>query len=175
MNALPDEPTYNPWSQSAADVVQSLGSDAASGLTADEAMRRLERYGRNEIPEPTPDPLWLRYWGQLTGDAVVRLLLIGGIASLLLGDYLEGASIILMLNIMAAFGLWQEGKANDAARSLRTPAPRAGKTRLRLSRSGQARGPILTRGWGLRRVLPPGEQPAPHGVLREGPHQHDRS
>lgn len=119
MSTSPKEQIYNPWSQSAVDVVQSLGSDATLGLTTDEASRRLKQYGRNEIPEPQSDPIWLRYWGQLTGDAVVRLLLIGGIASLLLGDYLEGASIILMLNIMAAFGLWQEGKANDAARSLR--------------------------------------------------------
>lgn len=110
----------HPWSLSTDEVVSAFGSDAQRGLTSVEAVRRLSQYGPNIIPDAPPDPLWKRYWGQLTGDAVVRLLLIGGIASLLLGDYLEGISIIVMLNIMAGFGLWQEGRATDAARALRS-------------------------------------------------------
>jgi Ca2+-transporting ATPase len=110
---------WAPWSLSVDEVLGKLGTDRTRGLSSAEAERRLKQYGPNAIPEPEPEPLWKRYWGQLTGDAVVRLLLFGGIASLLLQDYLEGVAIILMLNIMAAFGLWQEGKANDAARSLR--------------------------------------------------------
>lgn len=109
----------NPWSLSVDEAIAAYGSDVQLGLSATEAARRLSQYGPNEIPEPPPDPLWKRYWGQLTGDAVVRLLMIGGILSLLLGDYLEGVSIIVMLNIMAGFSLWQEGRATDAARALR--------------------------------------------------------
>jgi Ca2+-transporting ATPase len=97
-----------------------MKSDAKQGLTAEEAEQRLQQYGPNAIPEPEPDPLWRRYWGQLTGDAVVRLLLVGGVLSLLLGDVLEGVAIFIMLNIMAGFGLWQEGRAADAARALRS-------------------------------------------------------
>ncbi len=108
-----------PWSMSVAALIEALETNRENGLDPEEARRRLERYGPNAIPEPRPDPLWKRYLGHLTGDAVVRLLLIGGIVSLLLGDVLEGVSILVMLNIMAGFGLWQEGKATDAARSLR--------------------------------------------------------
>jgi len=109
----------NPWAMTADEVLDALGTDDTLGLTSAEAERRLAIHGLNAIPEPKVDPLWMRYWGQLTGDAVVRLLLIGGIVSLALGDFLEGGAIIVMLNIMAGFGLWQEGKATDAARSLR--------------------------------------------------------
>lgn len=108
-----------PWSLPANAVLEALESDSERGLTSAEADRRLHHYGPNVIQEAQPKPFWRRYWEQLTGDAVVRLLLIGGIVSLLLGDYLEGVSIILMLNIMASFGLWQEGRATDAARALR--------------------------------------------------------
>lgn len=109
-----------PWSVSIDELLTGLKTDTQVGLTTDEATRRLQQIGPNRIPEPAPDPLWKRYWEQLTGDAVVRLLLIGGAASLLLGDYLEGIAIIVMLNIMAGFGLWQEGRATDAARALRS-------------------------------------------------------
>ncbi|HQZ66189.1 MAG TPA: cation-transporting P-type ATPase [Planctomycetaceae bacterium] len=108
-----------PWSLTVDETLKQLATDAVQGLSSSEAARRKQDLGANEIPEPPADPLLVRYWGQLTGDAVVRLLLIGGIVSLLLGDYLEGGAIILMLNIMAGFGLWQEGKADDAAKSLR--------------------------------------------------------
>lgn len=117
-NVIPDE-TARPWTLTPREVVEHLASHETRGLTGDEATHRLEQYGANVIPEAKPDPLWKRYWQQLTGDAVVRLLLIGGVLSLLLGDYLEGTAIIIMLNIMALFGLWQEGRAADAARTLR--------------------------------------------------------
>ncbi|NJN66870.1 MAG: cation-transporting P-type ATPase [Chloroflexaceae bacterium] len=109
-----------PWTLPVEQVLQEIGSDARQGLTSEEAEKRLQHYGPNAIPEPEPDPLWRRYWGQLTGDAVVRLLLVGGVVSLLLGDVLEGVAIFIMLNIMAGFGLWQEGRAADAAKALRS-------------------------------------------------------
>ena len=115
----PAPATPTPWAESVEAVLSSLETDPALGLTSAEAAPGWHNTAPTSIPEPDPDPLWKRYWGQLTGDAVVRLLLIGGIVSLLLGDYLEGTAIIIMLNIMAGFGLWQEGKATDAARSLR--------------------------------------------------------
>lgn len=108
-----------PWAMTVKELAAAIGTDEIQGLSSNEAEQRLATYGRNTIPEPDPEPLWKRYWGQLTGDAVVRLLLIGAVVSLLLGDYLEGVAILVMLNIMAGFGLWQEGKATDAARSLR--------------------------------------------------------
>lgn len=113
----PDD--WGPWSLPKEEVLQRLGSDLNQGLSSAEAAQRLTKYGPNALPEPDPEPFLMRLYGQVTGDAVVRLLLVGGIVSLLLGDFLEGGAIILMLLIMALFGLWQEGQANDAARSLR--------------------------------------------------------
>lgn len=115
----PNTDTFSPWAWTIDETIAHLNTNATQGLRSEEAEQRLQQYGMNTIPEPTPDPLWKRYWRQLTGDAVVRLLMVGAILSLLLGDYLEGIAIFVMLNVMAAFGLWQEGKASDAARSLR--------------------------------------------------------
>lgn len=108
-----------PWALTSEETMRQLQTDPVRGLSSEEAARRKKELGANEIPEPPDEPFWKKYWGQLTGDAVVRLLLIGGVISLLLGDFLEGGAILLMLNIMATFGLWQEGKADDAAKSLR--------------------------------------------------------
>jgi Ca2+-transporting ATPase len=110
---------WTPWSVSAAEAVAKLNSNRDTGLSDDEVKARQKKYGLNALPEPDPESFLSRLWGQVTGDAVVRLLLVGGIASLLLQDWLEGSAIILMLLVMALFGLWQEGQANDAARSLR--------------------------------------------------------
>ena len=107
-----------PWSLSTEHVVKELDTDAVNGLSSADASSRLAQYGPNAIPEPPDDPLWKRYWEQLTGDAVVRLLLVGAVVSIVLRDYLEGIAIFIMLNIMAGFGLWQEGQADAAAKAL---------------------------------------------------------
>lgn len=112
--------TPAPWSVTTLEILEQLKSNEKIGLSSAEVAQRIAEYGPNSLPEPAPDPLWKRYWGQLTGDAVVRLLLFGGILSLLLKDWLEGIAILVMLNIMAGFGLWQEGKATDAAKALRS-------------------------------------------------------
>ena len=73
----------SPWSLSSEETLKALATDPKLGLTSAEAERRKQQLGGNEIPEPPDEPFWMKYWGQLTGDAVVRLLLIGGIVSLL--------------------------------------------------------------------------------------------
>ena len=72
----------SPWSLSSEETLKALATDAKLGLSSDEAARRKQQLGGNEIPEPPDEPLWKKYWGQLTGDAVVRLLLIGDIVYL---------------------------------------------------------------------------------------------
>jgi hypothetical protein len=46
------------WALPVAVVYQSLNT-AASSLSEDEAARRLQQFGANELPEPAHRPLWL--------------------------------------------------------------------------------------------------------------------
>lgn len=49
-----------PYRARADGVLAALGSDAQAGLSHDEARRRLERYGPNELAAERPTPVWKR-------------------------------------------------------------------------------------------------------------------
>ena len=48
------------WSLSAADAIERLQTSATDGLSEQEVARRLQQYGRNELAEEPPVPLWAR-------------------------------------------------------------------------------------------------------------------
>ena len=76
----------------AADAVRRLDSDAAQGLTPDEASRRMEKYGLNRLPEGAKRGPFTRFLLQFD-NILVYVLLAAGFVKLMLGLWLD-ASII---------------------------------------------------------------------------------
>jgi magnesium-transporting ATPase (P-type) len=74
-------------------VVAVLESDARSGLTAGEASRRLEKFGRNRLPEGTKKGPLKRFLLQLN-NILIYVLLAAGFVKLMVGLWLD-AMIIL--------------------------------------------------------------------------------
>ena len=58
----------------AADVAKALNVDTRTGLTSDEAKRRLEKFGPNELASAPPVPKWKKFLQQFQ-DPLVYLLL----------------------------------------------------------------------------------------------------
>ena len=63
-------PADHPWQRDAAEVVAELDTDPGAGLTAAEAARRLQRYGRNELEAEKPLPAWRRFLGQFADPLI---------------------------------------------------------------------------------------------------------
>ena len=64
-----------PHRQPAEAVVAGLGSDTARGLSRDEARRRLESYGPNQLKSAPETPWWRRLLEQFQNFLVIILLL----------------------------------------------------------------------------------------------------
>ncbi|HVY93622.1 MAG TPA: cation-translocating P-type ATPase [Bryobacteraceae bacterium] len=115
------------WEQlEAGSVVQQLESDAAAGLSTDEAARRLERYGPNELNgSGGKGPLRI-FWEQLTALMMVILICAAAISALL-GDYGDSIAIGAIVLLNAVLGFSQEYRAEKAISSLKrlsTPVAR---------------------------------------------------
>jgi H+-transporting ATPase len=97
----------------------------ASGLSGDEARRRLEEFGPNAIPDAAMRP-WRRaltkFWAPVPWMLEAAIVL-----ELSLGRYVEASIIAVLLAFNAALGLLQEGKAQATLAAL--------KSRLALSAS----------------------------------------
>ena len=67
-------------------VIDEIESNVEHGLSSQEAARRLEHYGLNELVETGRKSPWRILWEQMTSIMVV-ILIIAAIISLALGEY----------------------------------------------------------------------------------------
>jgi len=79
------------------------------GLPRDEAKRRIERYGRNELSVEAKTSTWLMFLSQLK-DVLVLVLIAAGIISFAIGSYRDGTVMFIIVMINAIIGFVQEYK-----------------------------------------------------------------
>ena len=92
---------------------------AARGLTESEAVARLARHGRNELPSRTR-PNYGSIAARQLADPLVLLLLVAAAVSGLVGERLEAAVIGAIVLLNGALGFVQESGAERAVLALRT-------------------------------------------------------
>jgi Ca2+-transporting ATPase len=118
----------NAYRLSLDEIVATLGTDVRRGLTDEEALARLERYGRNEIAAEEPVPAWRRFLAQFQ-DVLVILLLAATAISAALWAYerdaalpYEALAIFAVVLLNATLGYVQESRAEAAVAALRAMA-----------------------------------------------------
>ena len=102
----------------AAQVISTLGVDAAQGLSTAEVANRAAQYGPNKFDEAKPEPRWRAFLRQYR-DMMQVVLLVVGIGSIWpLHEYGTGIVVLLLTVFNALLGLQQEGKAAAAVAAL---------------------------------------------------------
>src|SRR4051812_37895328 len=117
--ATPAPAEERPWYVlQATEVAHALGVDAARGLPAAEAAKRLEQYGPNRFAEAATEPRWRAFVRQYR-DPMQIVLLVAAIGSLYPLKQLGTGLVLLFLTLFnAVLGLRQEGKAAAAVAAL---------------------------------------------------------
>lgn len=92
-------------------------NDLTTGLTKAQCELNEELYGRNILEASKRLPKWRVFAAQFA-NFVVLMLLSAAIASLALGNYIEGAIIIVIVNVNAALATYMEESAADALEKL---------------------------------------------------------
>jgi Ca2+-transporting ATPase len=117
-----------------AEAAARLRSDLRSGLGEEEARRRLDLAGPNQIAAPAGKSRWAVFWGQLQ-DFMVLVLLGAAAVSFFLGEAADGTAILAIVAVNAVLGFLQEMRAERSLEALRRlTAPTA-----RVLRDGTAR------------------------------------
>lgn len=110
------------WHAISADaVLEKLDSPRKTGLTSEEAERRLKKYGPNQLTEK-PRPTFIQLFLSQLNDFTVILLLVAALVSAVLGDYVEAAAIMIIVILNAVLGLVQESRAEEALAALKKMA-----------------------------------------------------
>ncbi len=92
-------------------------STSLDGLTTSEAKKRLNRYGKNELPKKKSDSLLKIFFKQIL-DPIVIILIVTIIFSILTKEYLDAIAVTFIILIDLVMGTVQEYSANKKARSL---------------------------------------------------------
>ncbi|PKK39380.1 Cation transport ATPase [Clostridiaceae bacterium JG1575] len=104
--------------QTTKDVLSQLGADPIAGLSGEEAARRLEQYGKNQLPQKKRKSLLSMFLAQLQ-DTMIYILLAATLLSIFMKDYAEAIIILIVVFLNAVIGVFQENKAEQAMEALK--------------------------------------------------------
>ena len=113
------------WARTGEELYDSLGS-SPQGLTSDEAAKRLEQYGRNEIREIKGRPLIWKFLENFYHLFAI-MLWVGGILAFVAEMPQLGWAIFAVIFINAIFSFWQEFRAEKATEALKKMIPHNAK------------------------------------------------
>lgn len=98
-------------------ILRMLGVDRNAGLSTEEALKRLERDGRNALEAEKKTPLAILFLLQFT-NLIIALLMAAALASIALQEFVEGVAIIAIVTLNAVIATIQERNASNALDAL---------------------------------------------------------
>lgn len=107
------------WHASPSGAVLSALQSRSSGLTSEEAQRRLAAHGPNALPAPKGRLPLLRFLAQFH-SVLIYFLLAAAAAAWFLGHNVDASVIVCVVMVNAIAGFVQEGKAEKALHAIRS-------------------------------------------------------
>ncbi|PFH52396.1 hypothetical protein AMATHDRAFT_173416 [Amanita thiersii Skay4041] len=123
-----------PWTKSPKEILDHFHVDVISGLSPQQVSKHAAKYGKNELPEDPPTPLWELILEQFK-DQLVLILLASAVISFILAlfddsestswgtAFVEPMVILLILIANATVGVIQESSAEKAIDALKEYSP----------------------------------------------------
>ncbi len=110
--------TQQAWHQLAADDALAAQHTATTGLTGEEAARRLAEHGPNRLTPPSRRGPFMRFLLQFH-NVLIYVLLVAAAVTALLAHWVDTAVIVGVVVINSIIGFIQEGKAEQAMEAIR--------------------------------------------------------
>jgi Ca2+-transporting ATPase len=109
------------WHQKSADGIFEELKASPQGLSSEEAQKRLEQYGSNELTEKKKKTPFMMFLDQFR-DFMIIVLIAAAIISGFIGDITDTIAIIVIVMLNAVIGFVQEYRAEKAMAALKKMA-----------------------------------------------------
>lgn len=100
------------------EVEEILSTSLEKGLSSNEALERLERYGPNELEQKGRKSIWAMFIEQFK-DFMIVILIVAAVISGVLGEVADAAIILAIVILNAILGVIQENKAEESLEALK--------------------------------------------------------
>ena len=121
MEALTDKNGSFPWHQFSPDEVMEKIQSSGNGLSPEEAVKRLERLGPNELIEKKRKSMLAMFLDQFK-DFMILVLIAAAVVAGFIGEPSDTISIVVIVLLNAALGFTQEYRAEKAMAALKKMA-----------------------------------------------------
>ncbi len=108
----------SPHARESKKILEDLDTSAEKGLSQEEAEKRLEKYGPNELEEHEEKSLLQLLLSQLN-NPVIYLLTVACALAFAFGDTPEAIAIIVVIVLNTAIGFWMEFQARQSLKALK--------------------------------------------------------
>lgn len=105
------------WHSYSIDKVYEILKTGSEGLNNNEVSKRLNKYGKNELPSKKKESIVVKFFKQLL-NPIVMLLASTVIISLFIGELVDAIAIFSIIIIDLTLGTYQEYKAEKNAEAL---------------------------------------------------------
>ncbi|MEJ2183327.1 MAG: cation-translocating P-type ATPase [Nitrospirota bacterium] len=109
------------WHQKSIEQTREALGSPPGGLSPEEAQRRLEEYGPNELRERKPRTVFMMFLDQFK-DFMIIVLILAAVVSGFIGGVSDTAAIIVIVVLNAVIGFVQEYRAERAMAALKQMA-----------------------------------------------------
>ena len=110
---------HKPWHSLSVREVEEILSTSERGLSDEEAARRLEQYGKNDLRQKKPKSILKMLWEQVS-DVMVLILIAAAVFSMVMQEWAEAVIILAVVALNAVIGIIQEKKAANALAALKS-------------------------------------------------------
>ena len=105
-------------------VIRELKTNVITGLTQEEAEKRLKEYGNNNLKEKKKESIFIKFVKEFNDFMIITLIIAAIISAIISringeGDYIDSLIIIVIVIFNAIMGLIQEEKAEKSLEALR--------------------------------------------------------
>ncbi|WP_409227332.1 cation-translocating P-type ATPase [Gudongella sp. SC589] len=103
------------------ELAEDLKVNLSAGISTEEATKRLDEHGQNELSEEQGKSLMSKIIAQFS-DFLILILMSAALISVFVGETKDAIVILSIVIVNAMLGLYQEGKAEKALESLKKMA-----------------------------------------------------
>ena len=95
---------HKPWHSLSVREVEEILSTSERGLSDEEAARRLEQYGKNDLRQKKPKSILKMLWEQVS-DVMVLILIAAAVFSMVMQEWAEAVIILAVVALNAVIGI----------------------------------------------------------------------